>query len=137
MPAVGPALPSMRVVKEQALRVRSGNGAAPSLWPLIGRKNKGPVPFGNRASNERGRSASAGSFTRWMDVMALTTGVMCIGDRGEFARQLPSLRRHHACVTAQALRAGEFNDGDERAVHGGGRKRCGRRLGLIVGAQEL
>jgi len=47
-------LHSVRVVKEQALRWRSGDGEALSRVKRLD-KSKGPVPCGDRASCERGR----------------------------------------------------------------------------------
>lgn len=113
---------SMQVVREQALRERSGTEAAPALVPLNGGKAKGPAPCGNRASDERGRSASAGSFTRCVDVITVTTEVVGMGDLGRQARQLRCQALRHPHGIAPALRAGGVDDGDEKAVHGEGLK---------------
>jgi hypothetical protein len=98
-------------------------------------KTRGPVPCGYRASEERGRVASAGPFSRCVVVIQLTTEVMCIGERCRLARQLPFLRPLRGSAPAQG--ADDVDGGGEMAVHGGAKMQLGRRLGLMGHSRDL
>jgi len=132
---------SDRIVRERALRDGNGTREALALGAVEAQgKTKRPGTLagtGPRMSVEGGRRL-AGSFTRWGDVMVLTTQVMCVGD-GQDGRArwfLLPLYGHQTGGIAPARSAGKVDDGGETAVHGGQRSCFGRRSGLIGDAQQ-